>query len=740
MRCKLLLLILVSFGAAAAPPMVTRVKVDGVTHTGARIQWQTSVPTTGDVTQYDPVARTPPFANQTVARTSTSTIHGNWIGGLAPATTYYYRVCSTIDKTQTCSEPSSFTTAAEPANRFSPPALPQPVRMPPLPTKYGETYAVDPNCSNLQLQLNAAAANQHAYDVVVSIPAAAVCSGNYQLPARSCTTCGWIVVRSAAPDIGLPPEGVRTDPVLWGPNMPTLTGMGNAATLDFGDKGKKWRFVGLQIKHGSTAPVVSMVRMAPDSARDIIFDRCIFDETVASGNPMVITLWGDDLAVVNSYIYNMTKSGLPFGVDVSQSHRVLVSNTYLNAPGISSFAQAMDGTNGTTDYTFTRNLLEWSASDNIPSLGSRQQFELKTGIRVLVDGNIFRNQWAGGLVGGVNSTITLTVRASDFGARFDSTNEISDFTFTNNTLQNVPGGIQITGGETSQVASEALGTHRLSIVNNLFRGIDGNTHVKPPVRVLGVPFDLAGGIEDLTIDHNTVWDNRGARPFIFLFQNNPMGGLRVRHNVFSMNLRPPVDRSSLVKIFEGFVKQTPRPDPSADFSDNLIVPGVTDTSDPANYSKPDKRYDLSDCKQAWKGFKAVFCVGSGNTANAGFNSPLLRSFSDADAPRAADHRYEKPSDGLPYGADLEKISVAQGLVPDRSISVEGSTLKYETRDTSMQCFIDFGHGQSFDTRTADRPGQRFRSFSLPSGTHLYRLMCAGGIKTDGAPAVFAGTM
>ena len=87
--------------------------------------------------------------------------------------------------------------------------------------------------------------------------------------------------------------------------------------------------------------------------------------------------------------------------------RVLVQNNKLDIPGISVF----DDADGITDLTFRRNLNDWNTAWKYTSASTgwpvtvRQQFEMKSCFRCLLDGNQFLNQWCGGFGQGLAATV-----------------------------------------------------------------------------------------------------------------------------------------------------------------------------------------------------------------------------------------------------------------------------------------------------------------------------------------------
>jgi hypothetical protein len=109
--------------------------------------------------------------------------------GLAPSTTYYYCVETSLngaawpDGPTACPTPSSFTTAALPAVHPAYPASPK-IFSTAYPDTTGYTVVtIATDCSDLQTRLNTAAAAQPATGTVIQIPVGTFCTGSYTLPA-----------------------------------------------------------------------------------------------------------------------------------------------------------------------------------------------------------------------------------------------------------------------------------------------------------------------------------------------------------------------------------------------------------------------------------------------------------------------------------------------------------------------------------------------------------------------------
>lgn len=191
---------------AANPPAISNVQIDDISHSGARVTWTTDSASTTKL-QW---GLTTSYSDTKDIYWQSYTTHGYFVSGLQPSTLYNLRVCSK-DSVEACSANFTFTTLPGPAAHPNLPQLPAEVDVA-APAVTGSTLNVAADCSNLQAQLNAAAALDGNLTHEVVLPAGALCVGRYLLPAKSganSSGTGWIYLRSNALT---PPEGTRVTP------------------------------------------------------------------------------------------------------------------------------------------------------------------------------------------------------------------------------------------------------------------------------------------------------------------------------------------------------------------------------------------------------------------------------------------------------------------------------------------------------------------------------------------------
>lgn len=155
-------------------------------------------------------------------------------------------------------------------------------------------------------------------------------------------------------------------------------------------------------------------------------------------------------------------------------------------------------------------------------------FELKNARRVLVESNLFENNWAHGQAG---YAILFTPRNQDGTCTWCV---VEDVTFHANVVRNVAGGVNILGYDDLAPSRQ---TARIRLTGNLFTGLDrslGGT---------GWFVLITGGPRDVVVDHNTIDANGSAILYVsggtpaepqqvtgFQFTNNA-----TRHNDYGIN-------------------------------------------------------------------------------------------------------------------------------------------------------------------------------------------------------------
>jgi hypothetical protein len=167
-----------------------------------------------------------------------------------------------------------------------------------------------------------------------------------------------------------------------------------------------------------------------------------------------------------------------------------------NASGYTLYSRNPAGVNeawSTSDTSFVHNGSTPGRKEAPPSEGTDWQvknlFELKNARRVLVEQNLFENNWQAAQPG---YAILFTPRNQDGKCKWCIVEQVE---FVHNVVRNVAGGFNITGYDSDAVSAQ---TNGLRIQDNLIYGVTtelGGT---------GWPFLMGEAVRDVTIDHNSI--------------------------------------------------------------------------------------------------------------------------------------------------------------------------------------------------------------------------------------------
>ena len=419
---------------------------------------------------------------------------------------------------------------------------------------------------------------------VIMLQAGATFRGNFQLPNKSGSN--WIVIRSSAADADLPPPGTRVTPAKSAV-MPKLISP-NSDPVVYTDEGAHhYRFIGVEFGVAEGKNIYNMVAFdagqtsLAQAPHDLIIDRCYIHGNDAGAVQRGVMLNCARAAVIDSYISNCHGEGFDTqaicGWNGPGPFKIV--NNYLEGAGENvMFGGAKPTIKNliASDVEFRLNHvykpLSWKKGH--PTYAGRpwsikNLFELKNAQRLLIDQNVFENNWADAQAG---LAILFTPRGEDGVAPWAT---VQDVTFTNNILRHSGGGFNIAGPDGSAPSQPS---QRILIKNNLIDDIDG---VKWGSAAYG-PADgrfaqLVGGPVNITIDHNTIFQSGslifgdGAPSRGFVFRNNI-----ARNNLYGVigsDHSPGLD--SLGFYFPGY-----------EFKKNVIVGVPPEIRYPANNFLP----------------------------------------------------------------------------------------------------------------------------------------------------------
>ena len=131
--------------------------------------------------------------------------------------------------------------------------------------------------------------------------------------------------------------------------------------------------------------------------------------------------------------------------------------------------------------------------------------EIKNGQRVLIDGNVLDGNWQNGQRG-VAVLFTPRIETED-GKPPMIQNRVQDITFTDNIVMHVGAGIAFLGKDDHwKGPPEVAQTKRILVRNNLFLDVSKRKYSGAPGWFVLFGVGQPGGASDITIDHNTVFN------------------------------------------------------------------------------------------------------------------------------------------------------------------------------------------------------------------------------------------
>jgi hypothetical protein len=358
---------------------------------------------------------------------------------------------------------------------------------------------------------------------VVAIAAGAEFVGPFVLPKKEGT--GWITIRSDAPDSVLPPEGNRITPA-YSPRLPKLITRNSGPALRTEPGAHHYRIIAVEIAAAaSDARNYGIVELGAGGrvqrGRESIPHDLIFDRVYLHGHPALSTrrclaLNSASTAVIDSYLADCHDRGFdsqaiggwngPGPFKIVNNHLEGAGENVMfggGDPGIHRLVPS--------DIEIRRNHfykpLAWRGRWTVKNL-----FELKNAHRVLVEGNVFENNWVDGQSG---FALVFKSANQDGGAPWSETRDV---VVRRNRIVNSASGVDIMA-QGSNIDTPA---NHILLRDNVFERIGGAE--------LGGSGRLWQVTEDpfaITFDHNT-----GFTPGHLLMLDEPQKS----HVVISNNL------------------------------------------------------------------------------------------------------------------------------------------------------------------------------------------------------------
>jgi hypothetical protein len=430
------------------------------------------------------------------------------------------------------------------------------------------TITVGPASGNqyqdLQLAINAAQPGD-----TLLLQAGASFTGLIVLPNKNTSSTQWITLRTSAPDSSLPPAGQRITPS-YVSSMAKIVSPGGMPAINTQPGAHHYRLIGIEVTLQSANPCNSDPNM-------LGYNGCVYNLiTLGDYGPNQDTLAEvpHHIEIDRCYVHGLPGVYLKRGIELNSAHTTVVNSHVSEVHAQGQEAQALQGWNGPGPFTIVNNYLEASsinilfggAQPSIPNVvpsdiefrnnhcykqpswrigdpnyvqlptihpdhskhwNVKNLFELKSARRVVIEGNIFENTWAG-QSDQEGFAVLFTVRGD---ANTHPWATVEDVLFKNNIVRHAASGVQILGHDCP--ASCVSTAKRITITNNLFDDINGPKWNNGR----GIFLSINEGAENVTVEHNTVF-NTGN---IIAAQGTLVGNTSLYPNsnfVFRNNITP----------------------------------------------------------------------------------------------------------------------------------------------------------------------------------------------------------
>jgi hypothetical protein len=378
------------------------------------------------------------------------------------------------------------------------------------------TLTVGPKDS-LQAALNAA-----QYGDTIVMQAGAAYNGGFVLPAKSGT--GEILIQSSrANEL---PEGKRVN-ASQAALFARLQTTNDEPVVKTAAGAHHYRFVGIEFSTSTAkVQVYDLIRFGESRHEQktldavphhLVIDRCYIHGFDTQDVQRGISLNSAETTISNSYISEIHGVGYDTQAIAGWNGPgpFHIINNYLEAAGENIMFGGADPANANlipSDIEIRRNYafkpMSWKVGD--PTYAGKHWtvknlLELKNAKNVVIDGNVFENNWTDGQAG---IPILFTVRNQEGSAPWSI---IENVTFTNNIVKGAEGGLNLLGSDNEKPSQRSSG---VTIANNLF------------VDLRGI-FLTLNGFNNVSLLHNTHFQTGN----IMILYGTPVQQLVYRDNL-----------------------------------------------------------------------------------------------------------------------------------------------------------------------------------------------------------------
>jgi hypothetical protein len=333
---------------------------------------------------------------------------------------------------------------------------------------------------------------------VIELAAGAAFTGNFVLPAKSGNR--YTVLRTA-PAAGFPDASGRISPAQSG-KLARIQSPNGSPALRTAPGAHHWRLMLLEFgpNSGGVGDILvlgdaSIAQSGDGMPHHLTVDRCYIHGDPARGQKRGIALNSASTIVTGSHVSDIKSASQDAQAIAGWSGPgpFLIENNYLEASGENfMLGGALPAVNGLvpSDVVFRRNHVSRPMSWRSQSWNVKNLFELKNARRVLVEGNLFENNWVDAQPG---YAIVFTPRGEHGAAPWAT---VEDVTFRYNIVRNVSAAFNLLGKDDGG----ASGTmRRVRISDNLLHNFDRSV-----LGGNGVFLQIGEGPSEIVVEHNTI--------------------------------------------------------------------------------------------------------------------------------------------------------------------------------------------------------------------------------------------
>ena len=428
-----------------------------------------------------------------------------------------------------------------------------------------------PAGSSLQTAIN----NALPGDELLLAPGATY-TGQFTLPNKGSNTA-WIVIRTDLPDATIGYAGTRMTPSrAASANLAKIVGNQVYGPMATSIGANHYRFTGVEFVSSVTG-VNALVRFgdntsaqnsAATTANNLILDRVYIHGTSSQDIKRCVMLNSATSAVVDSWLSDChsNQGDSQAIVGWNGPGPFLIQNNHLEAGHEVVMFGGGDMTTqnaSPSDITIRGNHIMRPASWK-GVWQAKNLFESKHSRRVLIEGNVFENEWADAQAG---FAFVMKSENQTGGTPWTQT---SDITIRYNRIRNIGQGFNLAG---NPATTTAIPASRFVITDNVIENV-GNS----PYTGEGRTFQLlGGGLSDVVVMHNTVANSGGTSSAAVYFGGGGNSRLVMHSNILMHGMygvkgdATGAGTASLQNFAAGYL-----------FTNNAVTSGGTATSYPAN--------------------------------------------------------------------------------------------------------------------------------------------------------------